>query len=333
MARHATSRRHATSPGPPPPLRQDDPPGHRARHEPSRRHRSLAPPAPTPRPIPFARPRPCDDHHGHPQHLRHYKPLPQSEHTLSLPSSHRLSSPPRLARLATGDLQLQDHRRSPSLKLAGEGGRPRKRHCYQEMALPHNTKFYRLGNGGNMRFEQDLDALSEYLGRPHPEFLGTQMDHQPGRELQHDSIGGPRALSPHPELKYHVEHLDTMLHDTQKELDNYRVYANQIRAHLARKTDTVRILAYERKTLRKQHVKKDATIARLRAKIVSLEATIKAQEDQLNEMEEEGEDLQGGEAFMSDGDDFEEDENTDLEGYEFLEAGEDDHIPIEVDDE
>ncbi|KAK1660673.1 hypothetical protein QYE76_048832 [Lolium multiflorum] len=256
------------------------------------------------------------------------------------------------------------------------------------MALPHNTKFYRLGNGGNMRFEQDLDALSEYLGRPHPEFLGTQMDHQPGRELQwvitadlrgkkespismriqfsvmesnwldglaramqealarlcgqhvtalygtrfahfamHDSIGGPRALSPHPELKYHVEHLDTMLHDTQKELDNYRVYANQIRAHLARKTDTVRILAYERKILRKQRVKKDAIIAHLRTKIVSLEATVRAQEDQLNEMEEEDEDPQGEEAFMSDGEDF---EDTDLEDYEFLEAGEDNHTPIEM---
>ncbi|KAK1614495.1 hypothetical protein QYE76_020012 [Lolium multiflorum] len=238
------------------------------------------------------------------------------------------------------------------------------------MALPHNTKFYRLGNGGNMRFEQDLDDLSEYLGRPHPEFLGTQMDHQPGRELQwvitadlrgkkespismrihfsvmesnwldglaramqealarlcgqhvtalygtrfahfarHHSIGGPRALSPHAELKYHI------------------------RAHLARKTDTVRILAYERKILRKQRVKKDATIAHLRAKIVSLEATVKAQEDQLNEMEEEDEDLQGGEAFMSDGEDFEEDENTDLEDYEFLEAGEDNHTPIDVDSE
>ena len=30
---------------------------------------------------------------------------------------------------------------------------------------------------------------------------------------------------------------------------------------------------------------------------------------------------------------LEEDENTDLEDYEFLEAGEDGHIPIEVDDE
>ncbi|XP_071676766.1 uncharacterized protein [Lolium perenne] len=163
------------------------------------------------------------------------------------------------------------------------------------MALPHNTKFYRLGNGGNMMFVKDIDDLSEHLGRPHPEFLGTQMDNQPGRELQwvitadlrgkreppismrihfsvmesnwldglaramqealarlcgqhvtelygtrfahlamHDSIGGPRALSPHPELKNHVEHLDVMLHDTEKELGNYRVYANQIRSHLAR---------------------------------------------------------------------------------------------------
>ncbi|KAK1611786.1 hypothetical protein QYE76_035459 [Lolium multiflorum] len=75
------------------------------------------------------------------------------------------------------------------------------------------------------------------------------------------------------------------------------------------------------------------TIARLRAKIVSLEATVKAQEDQLRELEEEGEDIQGGAAFLSDDDDFEEDENTDVEDYEFMEAGEDDFIPIDVDDE
>ncbi|KAK1618074.1 hypothetical protein QYE76_023591 [Lolium multiflorum] len=66
-----------------------------------------------------------------------------------------------------------------------------------------------------------------------------------------------------------------------------------------------------------QRAKKDATIARLRAKIVSLEATVKAQEDQLMELEEEGEDIQGGAAFLSDDEDFEEDEDTDMEDYEF----------------
>ncbi|KAK1556162.1 hypothetical protein QYE76_048291 [Lolium multiflorum] len=51
--------------------------------------------------------------------------------------------------------------------------------------------------------------------------------------------------------------------------------------------DAIKMLAKDRKSLRQQRAKKDATIARLRAKIVSLEATVKAQEDQLREMEEE----------------------------------------------
>jgi predicted nuclease with TOPRIM domain len=145
------------------------------------------------------------------------------------------------------------------------------------------------------------------------------------------------ALQSHPELKHHVEHLDFMLHETQKELDNSRHYANQTHAHMAQQTDTIRILAHERKTLRRQRAKKDYTIARLRAKIVSLEATVKAQEEHLKDLEGEGEDIQGGNAFLSDDDDYEEDEDldfhTDVEGYEFMETGEDGFIPIDVDDE
>ena len=74
---------------------------------------------------------------------------------------------------------------------------------------------------------------------------------------------------------------------------------------------------------------------RLRAKIASLEATVKAQEDQLREMEEDnrGIDLQGGGAFLSNDNDFEEDEFTEEEDYEFLEAGPDDFVPINVEDE
>ncbi|KAK1654048.1 hypothetical protein QYE76_071853 [Lolium multiflorum] len=257
-----------------------------------------------------------------------------------------------------------------------------------------NTKFYQLGNGGDLVFERDLDAVSEILGRPHPEFHGVEIHDQPGGELQwvitadlrgkmepptserilfsikesnwldglaralqealarvcgqhvtalqgtrfahfarHDTIGEPMALSSHPVLKYHVEHLDFMLHETQKELDNARVYANQTHMALAHHADEIKMLAKDRKSLRLQRAKKDATIARLSAKIVSLEATFKAQEDQLREMEHEGEDIQGGGAFLSDDEDFEEDENTDVEDYEFLEAGEDDYIPIDIDDE
>ncbi|KAK1626616.1 hypothetical protein QYE76_000931 [Lolium multiflorum] len=259
---------------------------------------------------------------------------------------------------------------------------------------PANTKFYQLGNGGSLIFERDLDALSEFLGRPHPEFHGVEVNDQSGGELQwvitadlrgkmepptserilfsfresnwldglaralqealarlcgqnvaaiqgerfahlarRNSAGEPMDLQSHPQLRHHVEHLDFMLYETQKELDNSRGYANQTHLALAQHADAIKMLAKDRKTLRQQRAKKDATIVRLRAKIASLEATVKAQEDQLNEMEEDGEDIQGGEAFLSDDDDFEEDEYTDVEDYEFLEAGEDDFIPIDVDDE
>ncbi|KAK1626863.1 hypothetical protein QYE76_001178 [Lolium multiflorum] len=99
--------------------------------------------------------------------------------------------------------------------------------------------------------------------------------------------------------------------------------------------EAIKLLNNDRKSLRQQRAKKDATIVRLRTKIASLEATVKAQEDHIRELEDDdgGIDLQGGGAFLSDDDDFEEDEFTEEEDYEFLEAGPDDYVPIDVEDE
>ncbi|KAK1692198.1 hypothetical protein QYE76_008895 [Lolium multiflorum] len=116
-----------------------------------------------------------------------------------------------------------------------------------------------------------------------------------------NSAGEPMDMSPHPELKHHVEHLDFILHQAARQ-------------------------GPQDSSLR---TKKDATITRLREKIAALEATIKNQEEQMKKMEEDGDDIQGGSAFLSDDDDFEEDENTEEEDYEFLNAGEDDHIAID----
>ena len=91
-------------------------------------------------------------------------------------------------------------------------------------------------------------------------------------------------LPPHPELKYHVEHLDFMLHETRKELDNSRAHANQTQVEHAKRKDTINILAKERKALRQQRTKKDYTIARLRTKIAALEQTVKDQETQLKDL-------------------------------------------------
>ncbi|KAK1627664.1 hypothetical protein QYE76_001979 [Lolium multiflorum] len=162
---------------------------------------------------------------------------------------------------------------------------PTTSRMHMEPNEPINTKFYQLGNGGSLIFEHDLNAVSDFLGRPHPEFHGVQLDDTPGGELQWG--------------------------------------------------EAIKLLNNDRKSLRQQRAKKDATIQRLRAKIASLEATVKAQEDQIRELEDDdgGIDLQGGGAFLSDDDDFEEDENTEEEDYEFLEAGPDDYVPIDVEDE
>ncbi|KAK1651968.1 hypothetical protein QYE76_069773 [Lolium multiflorum] len=58
---------------------------------------------------------------------------------------------------------------------------------------------------------------------------------------------------------------------------------------LAHHADAIR---KDRRSLRLQPAKKDATIARLRVKIRTLEVTVRTQQDQLQKMEEDGEDIQ-----------------------------------------
>ncbi|KAK1615214.1 hypothetical protein QYE76_020731 [Lolium multiflorum] len=89
---------------------------------------------------------------------------------------------------------------------------------------------------------------------------------------------------------------------------------------LAHHADAIRLLAKDRRSLRLQRAKKDATINRLREKIRTLEITVRTQQDQIwrwRRMEK----TSGGDDFLSDDNDFEEDEFTEEEDYEFLEAG------------
>ncbi|KAK1647267.1 hypothetical protein QYE76_065072 [Lolium multiflorum] len=182
---------------------------------------------------------------------------------------------------------------------------------------PTNVKFYHLGNGGDLIFERDLDGLSEFLGRPHPEFHGVEINDQHGGELQWVITADLRGKMEPPTYERilfsfressWMDGLARALQEalarrgqnvTQKELDNSRGYANQIHFALTQHGEAIRMLNKDRKSLRLQRAKKDATI--------------------------------GGGAFLSDDDDFEEDELTEEEDYEFLEAAEDGIIPIDVD--
>ncbi|KAK1660917.1 hypothetical protein QYE76_049076 [Lolium multiflorum] len=176
-------------------------------------------------------------------------------------------------------------------------------------------------------------ALQEGLARVCGQNIAALRGSRFAYFARHDTMGEPMALSSHPVLKIHVQHLDFMLHETRKELELTRVHNHRAQMTLAHHAEAIRMLAKDRKSLRLQRAKKDATISRLREKIRTLEVTIRTQQDQIQAMEEDGDDIQGGDDFLSDDNDFEDDEFTDEEDYAFLESEEDGIIPIDVDEE
>ncbi|KAK1677428.1 hypothetical protein QYE76_038276 [Lolium multiflorum] len=171
-------------------------------------------------------------------------------------------------------------------------------------------------------------ALQEALARLCGQNTEALREERFAHLARRNSDGRPMDVPLHPQLRHHVDHLDFMLYQTQRDLDASRAYANQTHAHIIEQGEAIKLLNNDRRNLRQQRAKKDATIRRLRDRIASLEATVKAQEDQILQLEDddEGIDVQGGDAFLSDDDDFEEDENTEEEDYEFLEAGQDDYM-------
>ncbi|KAK1694755.1 hypothetical protein QYE76_011452 [Lolium multiflorum] len=176
-------------------------------------------------------------------------------------------------------------------------------------------------------------ALQEGLARVCGQNIAALRGSRFAHFARHDTMGEPMALSSHPVLKIHVQHLDFMLHETRKDLELTRVHSHRAQMALAHHADAIRLLAKDRRSLRLQRAKNVATITRLREKIRTLEMTVRTQQDQIQEMEEAGEDIQGGDDFLSDDNDFEDDEFTDEEDYEFLEAAEDGIIPIDVDED
>ncbi|KAK1696125.1 hypothetical protein QYE76_012822 [Lolium multiflorum] len=176
-------------------------------------------------------------------------------------------------------------------------------------------------------------ALQEGLARVCGQNIAALRGSRFAHFARHDTMGEPMALSSHPVLKIHVQHLDFMLHETRKDLELTRVHSHRAQMALAHHADAIRLLAKDRRSLRLQRAKNVATITRLREKVRTLEMTVRTQQDQIQEMEEDGEDIQGGDDFLSDDNDFEDDEFTEEEDYEFLEAAEDGIIPIDVDED
>ncbi|KAK1692855.1 hypothetical protein QYE76_009552 [Lolium multiflorum] len=153
-------------------------------------------------------------------------------------------------------------------------------------------------------------ALQEGLARVCGQHIAALRGSRFAYFARHDTMGEPMAPSSHPVLMIHVQHLDLMLHETRKDLERTRVYNHRAQMTVAHHAEAIQMLAKDRKILRLQRAKKDATIRRLREKIRTLEVTVRTQQDQIQEMEEEGDDIQGGDDFLSDDNDFEDDEFT-----------------------
>ncbi|KAK1681523.1 hypothetical protein QYE76_042371 [Lolium multiflorum] len=219
------------------------------------------------------------------------------------------------------------------------------------------TETYDLENGGSLVFERDLYLVSEKLERPPPQFHGVRIHDTPTGEQQW-MITADLKGSSEPPISERIlfsfkacNWADGLAHALQEGLarvcgQNIAALRGSRFAYFARH-DTmgepmalsshpvlkIHMLAKDRKSLRLQRAKKDATISRLREKIRTLEVTVRTQQDQIQEMEEDGEDIQGGDDFLSDDNDFEDDEFTDEEDYAFLESEEDGIIPIDVDED
>ncbi|KAK1680816.1 hypothetical protein QYE76_041664 [Lolium multiflorum] len=230
------------------------------------------------------------------------------------------------------------------------------------------TQVYDFANGGDLIFEKDLFALTEFLGRSPPVFYGGQISDQANGQLQWliraNLPGKPespmfrqiqfslrdytwvdglahalqeslaRLLPYHPVLRHHVDHLDYMLYETRSALSNSRSAANHTQQQLNQYADTIKVIAKERRTLRQLVAKRDATIHRLKTKIAVLKETISTQVEQLQilEGEGEGEDIQGdGYSYVSNDNDYEPEEEEDQDFHQHLPAGMDTTFPLRID--
>ncbi|KAK1644866.1 hypothetical protein QYE76_062671 [Lolium multiflorum] len=161
------------------------------------------------------------------------------------------------------------------------------------------TQVYDLANGGDLIFERDLFALTDFLGRTPPVFYGARSRTTPAVP--------PRAEAPCGPPRLHA------VRDSVGASDS-RSAANHTRQQLNQYAETIKVIAKERRTLRQLVAKRDATIHRLKTKIAVLKETISTRVEQLQilEGEGEGEDIQGdGYSYVSNDNDYEPEEEGD----------------------
>jgi hypothetical protein len=144
----------------------------------------------------------------------------------------------------------------------------------------------------------------------HARLCGLHVEEIQGESFRNfarrDADGHPANMPGQNEPSTYVDHMDFLLYSTQQEADRARTKANLEHFALVEARSTIRILARDRKILRRQHDERDQTIEELKAKVDELTEYIEDLESHLGE--EEGIDLRKEDnALISDEDDFMED--------------------------
>jgi uncharacterized protein (DUF3084 family) len=143
----------------------------------------------------------------------------------------------------------------------------------------------------------------------------------------------------HHKLTHHVDHLDFMLYSTQQEADRARAKANLDYFVLLQAKGTIKLLAKERRHLRRQRQARDDTIEKLKAKVTKLKDYICDLENHLKKVEEEGIDLRKEkDALLSDDEDYledmdMEDQEDEDDDDEFIDEEEKDAHMVDIDNE
>jgi hypothetical protein len=144
----------------------------------------------------------------------------------------------------------------------------------------------------------------------HARLCGLHVEEVQGERFRNfarrDADGRPANMPGQNEPSTYIDHMDFLLYSTQQEADRARTKANLEHFALVEARSTIRILARDRKSLRRQRDERDHTIDELKANVAELTEYIESLESHLGE--EEGIDLRKEDnALISDEDDFMED--------------------------
>jgi chromosome segregation ATPase len=121
-----------------------------------------------------------------------------------------------------------------------------------------------------------------------------------------DADGRPANMPGQNAPSTYIDHMDFLLYSTQQEADRAHSKANLEHFALVEARSTIRILAKERKSLRRQRDEKEQDLEDLKANVAKLTDYIESLEEHLGE--EEGIDLRKEDnTLISDEDDFMED--------------------------